>query len=365
MAEDQDQAQKTEEPTQHKLQQARKKGQVANSQEVKHWFILFGVVLVIAGLAPYATSRMAQGMGAYLTILHTVPTDGPSLIDFLTGALLEFALILMLPLATLVVMGLAAGLVQNGLLFSGESLKPKLEKINPIKGLKRLSSMRSVTEFVKGILKLVIVGVATALVVIPELSGIEQMAGLSAALLLEKIWLLSIKVLIVVLAIMALIAGLDFMYQRYEFNKQQRMTKQEVKDEHKQTEGDPIVKSRLRQIRAERARQRMMAAVPQADVVVTNPTHVAVALRYDPDSMAAPTCVAKGIDFLALKIREIAEENDVSIVENPPLARALHQAVDIDAEIPPEHFKAVAEIISYVFRLEGRPMPAPAEQPAR
>ena len=364
MAEDQDQSQKTEEPTQHKLLEARKKGQVATSQEVKHWFILVGVALVIAGLAPFAATRMAEGMGAYLTIVHTVPTDGASLIDFLTGALVEFALILLAPLGALVVMGLAGGLVQNGLLFSGESLKPKIEKIDPIKGLKRLASLRSITEFVKGILKLVIVGVAAALVVIPELSGIEQFAGLDAGVLMEKVWLLSIKMLIVVIAIMALIAGLDFMYQRFEFNKQQKMTKQEVKDEHKQTEGDPIVKSRLRQIRTERARQRMMAAVPQADVVVTNPTHFAVALRYDPSNMAAPTCVAKGIDFLALKIREVAEEHDISIVENPPLARALHQAVEVDAEIPPEHYKAVAEIISYVFRLEGRPMPAPAREPA-
>ena len=360
MAEDQDQSQKTEEPTHHKLQQARKKGQVATSQEVKHWFILLGVAIVIAALAPAATARMAEGMGAYLTMLHTIPIDGPSLTDFLTGALVEFALILLLPLGVLVAMGLAAGLVQNGLIFSGESLKPKIEKIDPMKGLKRLFSLRAVAEFVKGILKLLIVGTATAMIAIPELSGIEQYAGADIGLLLEKIWLLAIKILIAVIAIMAVIAGLDFMYQRYEFNKQQRMTKQEVKDEHKQTEGDPIVKSRLRQIRTERARQRMMAAVPQADVVVTNPTHFAIALQYDPATMAAPLCVAKGIDFIALKIREIAEAHDISVVENPPLARALHQAVEVDEEIPPEHYKAVAEIISFVFRLQGRPMPAPA-----
>ncbi|NBC32127.1 MAG: flagellar biosynthesis protein FlhB [Alphaproteobacteria bacterium] len=360
MAEEQDQSQKTEEPTHHKLQEARKKGQVATSQEVKHWFVLLGVAIVVALFAPYAATRMAQGMGAYLTIMHTVPVEGPALLDFLTQALIDFAVILLLPLGTLVVMALAAGLIQNGLLFSTESLKPKIEKIDPVKGLKRLFSLRSLTEFIKGILKLLVVGTAAALVVIPELSGIEQYAGLHAGLLLEKIWLLAIKMLIVVIAIMAIIAGLDFMYQRYEFNKQQKMTKQEVKDEHKQTEGDPMVKSRLRQIRQERARQRMMAAVPQADVVVTNPTHVAVALQYDPDTMAAPKCVAKGIDFIALKIREIAEENEISIVENPPLARALNQAVDIDGEIPAEHYKAVAEIISYVFKLQGRGMPAPA-----
>ena len=136
------------------------------------------------------------------------------------------------------------------------------------------------------------------------------------------------------------------------------MTKQEVKDENKQTEGDPMVKGRLRQIRMERARQRMMASVPEADVVITNPTHYAVALKYDPGSMDAPRCLAKGMDDLALRIREVATENDVAIVENPPLARALHQAVEVDREIPPEHYKAVAEVISYVFRLQRRAMPA-------
>ena len=154
--------------------------------------------------------------------------------------------------------------------------------------------------------------------------------------------------------VMILIAGADWFYARFAYLRKMRMTKQEVKDEQKQTEGDPMVKARLRSLRMQRARQRMMAAVPKADVVVTNPTHFACALKYDSDKMNAPTLVAKGQDFMALRIRQIATENDVPIVENAPLARALYATVELDKEIPPQHYKAVAEVISYVFRLKGK-----------
>jgi len=354
MAEDQDQSQKTEEPTPRKLEEARKKGQVANSQEVKHWFVLLGVLIVVLAFAPMAASDMSRGLAAFLTTVHTIPTDAGSLLDFMTGAVVEFALILLLPLLTLVVMAIAGTLVQHGLLFSAESLKPKLEKISPLKGAKRLFSTKALVEFVKGLLKISIVGGVAAAVIVPEFAGIEQFAGLPAAYVLEQVWVMALKMLVAVLAVMTVIAGLDYLYQRYEFTKQQRMTRQEVKDEFKQTEGDPMVKARLRQIRVERARRRMMSAVPDSDVVITNPTHYAIAMAYDPGAMAAPKVVAKGVDSLALKIREVAEANDVTVVENPPLARALYAAVDIDEEVPPEHYKAVAEVISYVFKLRNR-----------
>ncbi len=360
MAEDQDKSQKTEEPTPRKLEEARKKGQVATSQEVKHWFVLLGVLIVILAFAPMAARDMTQGMAAYLGTVHAIPTDARSLLDFLTGAVIRFALILMLPLLTLVVMALAGTLVQNGLVASAESLKPNLEKISPLKGAKRLFSTKAIVEFIKGLLKISIVGAVAAAVIVPEFAGIEQFAGLSAGLILKQVWVMSLKMLVAVLAVMTIIAGLDFLYQRYEFTRQQRMTRQEVKDEYKQTEGDPMVKARLRQIRMERARRRMMAAVPQADVVITNPTHYAIAMAYDPAAMAAPKVVAKGVDALALRIREVARANDVTVVENPPLARALYQAVDIDDEVPPEHYKAVAEVISYVFKLRKRHVPSAA-----
>ena len=176
--------------------------------------------------------------------------------------------------------------------------------------------------------------------------------------LLEEIQTLVVRLLIGAAAIMAVIAVADYIYQKYEHIKQLKMSRQEIRDEHKQSEGDPHVKARLRQIRHERARQRMMSAVPQADVVVTNPTHFAVALKYDTETMAAPVVVAKGVDNVAFRIREVADENDVPIVENPPLARALFGGVELDQQIPEEHYQAVAQIISYVYRLKGRRMTA-------
>ena len=363
MAEEQDQSQKTEEPTPRKLEEARKKGQVASSQEVKHWFAILGALILVLAFAPAAATGMTEGMAAFLTNVHMMPLDPTSLLDLLSAAALDMALYLLAPLIVLLLTALAGGFVQNGPLLSGESLKPKLEKINPLKGLKRQFSLRAVMEFVKGILKIAIVGGIATAVIMPEFDGLEAFAGLAMPTMMERVWSMAIAMLIAVLAVMTVIAGVDLLYQRFEFHKQQRMTKQELKDEFKQSEGDPLVKAKLRQIRTERARRRMMAAVPDADVVITNPTHFAIAMKYDPETMAAPVVVAKGADLIAKRIRELAEEHDVAVIENPPLARALFQAVDIDQSIPPEHYRAVAEVISYVFKMRRRPMPArPAQQ---
>jgi len=192
---------------------------------------------------------------------------------------------------------------------------------------------------------------------LPEISRLDTLASMEAAELLYEIQILIIRVFIGILAILFVIAALDVVFQQYQHIKQLRMTKQEVKEEYKNTEGDPQVKGRLRQIRMQRSRERMMQAVPTADVVITNPTHFAVALSYKPETMEAPVLVAKGQDLIAQRIRSIAEENDIAIVENPPLARALHATVDLDQEVPAEHFEAVAQVISYVFNLKGRRMP--------
>ena len=357
MAEDQDDSQKTEEPTQRKLDEARKKGQVATSQEVKHGFVLLGGLIAVAALAPLASREMADRMAGFLSRLETIPTDNRALIDLVSDAAGEMALILLGPFVIFVAMAIAGSLIQHGPLLSAESLKPKLEKISPLKGLKRQFSIKAVAEFAKGILKIAIVGTIATLVVWPELARIELFAGMPMSDVMHRVWLMAVKMMTAVLAVVAVIAGLDYLLQRFQFFRQQRMTKQEVKDEFKQTEGDPTVKARLRQIRMDRARRRIMAAVPEADVVITNPTHFAVAMAYKPESMDAPKVVAKGADQIALKIREVAEAHDVALVENPPLARALYQAVEIDQTIPPEHYKAVAEVISYVFRLQGRAAP--------
>ena len=357
MAEE-DQSQKTEEPSQRKLQEARRKGQVATSQEVKHAFALLAGTLIVAVFMPLMGPGLVAKLGGLVGEAHRIDTDPGALLHLLEAGAGQLALFLLLPMALVVALGVGACLIQHGWLVSAESLKPKLNKISPLAGLKRMVSLKSLVELLKGLLKIALVMGLGWLVIAPEFSALESMAGMTAAEMMERIWLLAIKLMLAVLALMALVAGADFAYQRWEFLKQQRMTKQEVKDEFKQTEGDPLIKARLRSIRTERARRRMMAAVPGSDVVITNPTHFAVAMKYDPGTMAAPKVTAKGADLTAQRIRQLAREHDVPVVENPPLARMLYDAVEVDEEVAPEHYKAVAEVIAYVFRLQGRAMPA-------
>ena len=350
---DQDQSEKTEEPTPKKLSEARKKGQIATSKEVNSFAVLLGAALVVGIAGPFVALRIYAPLAGIVEKAGTMPIDQGS-----TGEILydTFAtvLIAMSPVfAVFIVLALAASMGQSGILFTTEPLTPKLDKISPIKGFSRLFSLRSIVEFLKGIAKMGVVGTVAVVLVMPELDRLEIIVQMDVRQLLEEIQTLLIRLLIGVTSIMAIIAVADFLYQKYEHIKQLKMSRQEIRDEHKQSEGDPHVKARLRQIRHERARQRMMAAVPQADVVVTNPTHFAVALKYDTSVMAAPTVVAKGVDNVAFRIREVAEEHQVPIVENPPLARALFGGVDLDQQIPEEHYQAVAQIISYVYRLKG------------
>jgi len=223
-----------------------------------------------------------------------------------------------------------------------------------LRGFGRIFSLNGVVDLVKSIAKLVLVAVLFGWVLRPQLRMLPLLPTMELPMILAMLHRLLVGLLFTVAAAEIVIAAADYMYQRHTMLKRLRMTKQEVKDEHRQTEGDPVVKSRLRNLRMQRARSRMMAAVAKADVVVTNPTHYACALKYDPETMNAPVLVAKGQDLVALRIREIAEQNGIDIVENPPLARALYAAVEIDREIPPEQYKAVAEVISYVFRLKGK-----------
>lgn len=357
MSEDQDDSQKTEQPTGKRLGQARERGQVVSSQEIKHWFMLVGTLLVVLVFLPFGSQRMMGRLGDFIGQVHAVPADSAALLDHFTESLGDVALVLLLPLGTLMLMAIAAPLLQHGVLWSTEKLKPSLDKLNPLPAIKRQFSLEVLAEFIKGLIKIILVAAAATAVIVPKFAGVEELIGLAPGPMMRRTWELALQLLLVVLAVMSVVAGLDYLYKRWDFYRQQRMTKQEVKDEHKESEGDPVVKGRLRQIRFERARRRMMAAVPEADVVVTNPTHFAVAMKYDPATMAAPKVLAKGIDAIALKIRELAEQHDITIVENPPLARALYQSVEIDQEVPPEHYKAVAEVISYVFRLQRRSMP--------
>jgi flagellar biosynthetic protein FlhB len=258
------------------------------------------------------------------------------------------------PLVLSLIGAIASGYLQFGLIFSAESLTPKLQKISPLSGLKRMFSSRSLAEFVRGLLKLAIVGAIAMFLILPEVASLNKLIGMEMIQLLWETKRLLAKLLVGVVSIVAVITAIDVIYQRMQHMREMRMSRQELKEEYKETEGDPLVKGRLRQLRMERTRRRMMAQVPQSDVVVTNPTHYAVALKYDQATMAAPKVLAKGIDKAAQRIREIAKEHGIPIVENPPLARGLFAACDVDQEVTPEFYKAVAEVISYIFRLKRR-----------
>lgn len=348
-----DDSQKTEEPTQKKLDEARKKGQVAKSQEVNHWFMIMSLGLMLAIFAPYTAETILDALRPFVAKPHEMATTAGAVGSLFNTVLSALFTALLLPLGIAMLAALAANFIQIGPLLSAEQLKPKLEKISLMKGMQRLFSAKSMVEFAKGIFKLSIVAAGVFITVWPERETLPQLSQLTIPELLDLLRWMSLKVIAAVLAVMLVIAALDFAFQKYQHHQQMKMSKQEVKDEHKQSEGDPMVKQRLKQLRQEKSRKRMMSAVPDSSVVVTNPTHYAVALAYQQGAMGAPRVVAKGADLIAWRIREVARENDVPIVENPPLARALHDGVDLDQEIPPEHYKAVAQIISYVMRLRG------------
>jgi flagellar biosynthetic protein FlhB len=355
MAEEtQDQSQKTEEPTQKRLEDSRQKGQVANSREVNNWIMILAGTVVVMLFAPAMMRDMRLAMLKFIEKPHAMRLDAAQAGEVLVDLFLNVGVILLTPMLILFGAALATGLVQSGLIMAPERIKPKLDKISLISGVKRLFSMRSLTEFAKGLFKISVVGFVATMLMLPEFASLDQIPKLEVSDMLGYIHGLIGRLLIGVLSIITVIAALDFLYQKFEHLKQNRMSRQEIKDEMKQTEGDPMVKQRLRQIRHDRARKRMMAAVPEASVVITNPTHFAVALKYELDEMSAPILIAKGVDHLAFRIREIAREADVPIVENPPLAQALYAGVEIDDQIPPEHYKAVAEIIGYVLRLKGK-----------
>lgn len=357
MSDQTDDAQKTEEPTPKKISEARKRGNVARSMEINTWLMLFAGTIIVAMVAPTLMGKISSIALTFIERPHEYGMEIGNLPGLLTRTVSAVGLALVIPGAFLFVIALATGVVQNGLVFSPKALEPRLEKFSPLTGLKRYASWRQWIEFFKGLLKIGVIGTVAVLLLLPEFKRIDTLPTVDLADVLGLLHVLIVKLLLYVLAILSVVAFVDIVFQRMQHRKQLRMTKQEVKDEFKQAEGDPHVKGRLRQIRMDRARQRMMQAVPDADVVVTNPTHFAVALKYKQEEMEAPVLVAKGQDLIAQKIREVAEEHDIPIVENKPLAQALFKSVELDQEVPTEHYKAVAEVISYVWRLQGRYRP--------
>jgi flagellar biosynthetic protein FlhB len=258
-----------------------------------------------------------------------------------------------LPLLLLLIAAVAGNAVQHRLVWSIDPVIPKFSKISPLSGFKRLYGPAAWVNFGKGLAKLAIVGAVLVSVLWPQRAGMASLVTADVAKIAPFAFGLIVKLLSSALAILALVALADFLYQRHSWRERQRMTVQELKEEFKQSEGNPEIKAKIKQMRRQRAAKRMMAKVPKASVVITNPTHYAVALQYE-IGMAAPLCLAKGVDAVALRIREVAAEHNITIVENPPLARALYATVDVDREIPGEHYKAVAEVISYVMKLQSR-----------
>jgi flagellar biosynthetic protein FlhB len=352
MASDDD-SQKTEDPTGRKVQDARDSGQVAKSQEVNNLLMILALTISVLMFGGSMARDVVNMSLPFIETPDMVPTD----IGHLTTMGWKLlGLILVAGAAPLVLSLLAAfgaGYLQFGLLFSSDGLMPSLEKISPMAGLKRIFSTRSLADFLKGLLKIAIVGGIVYAVITPSVGDLHKLIGMEINQLLGVIVDLMDRLLFTVFAAMVVITCFDVFYQRYEHIKGLRMSRQEIKDEMRESEGDPMVKGRLRQLRMERARKRMMAEVPKADVVVTNPTHYAVALKYDAQ-MSSPKVVAKGVDKVAQKIREIAKENDVPVVENPPLARGLYASVEIDQEVPQEFYKAVAEVIGYIYKLKKK-----------
>jgi flagellar biosynthetic protein FlhB len=354
MSEENDDSQKTEDPTPKKLEDARRKGQVPISREINNWVMLLAGTIVILGFGPGMMQDILSLLRTYFEQTAQLPPSPGGLQFAVVEALKEILVIIALPLLFLMVAAFIGPFIQVGPIFAPEIIKMDLSKISIVKGFGRLFSMKSIMEFVKGILKLAIISVVGIIILTPFYGSVEHMVGLPIAAAADELKSLTMRLLVGILVVLFVIALIDLLYQRYEHNKKMRMTKQELKDEYRQSEGDPHVKAKLRQIRQERARARMMQAVPTADVVITNPTHYSVALKYNPDENEAPIVIAKGVDELALRIRELAKEHDIVIMPNPPLARVLFDTVEIDEMVPPDQYKAVAEIISYVFKLKGK-----------
>jgi flagellar biosynthesis protein FlhB len=351
MSDENDSSDKTEDPTQKRLDDAHDRGDVAKSQEVNTWFIIAGATLVLSTFSGSIGSGILMPMRNLIANSWMIHADGPGLLQLTQS--LEYVLIAALgvPLLMLALAAIAGNMIQHRLVWSGESLKPKFSKVSPGAGFKRIFGKQAAANFGKGLFKLGALGAVMTAILWPERHRLESMVRFDPAAILGATTSLTLQLMGAVVAMLAVVAIADYFFQYRQWHERQKMSLQEMKQEFKQSEGDPHIKGRIRQLRHARMKKRMMSAVPKASVIITNPTHYAVALSYE-RGMPAPICVAKGIDTIALKIREIALAHDIPIVENVPLARALHATVKVDEEIPVEHYHAVAQIIGYVMGLK-------------
>ena len=351
MADEADTSDKTEDPTQKRLDDAHEKGDVAKSQEVNTWFVLAGATLVLSSFSGSIGGGIMMPLRNLVANSWMIRTDGAGLMALSQNLGYVLIAVLGVPFLMFALAAIAGNMIQHRMVWSAESMTPKFSKISPGAGFKRIFGKQGAANFLKGLFKVIALAVVMTAVLWPERYRLESMVRFDVSSIMVVTVSLTLKLMGAVVAMLAIVAIADFFFQYRTWFERQKMSLQDMKMEYKQSEGDPHIKGKLRQLRQQRMKKRMMAAVPQASVIITNPTHYAVALRYE-RGMPAPICVAKGVDTLALKIREIAGKHDIPIVENVPLARALHASVEVDDEIPVEHYHAVAEIIGYVMGLK-------------
>lgn len=363
MAENENGEEKTEEATDKKRRDARKKGQVLKSQDVAVVCSLFLSFFVLRITAPTIFTRLGDFMKKYFSMAGEGIGDMEYIgrESFTRGLAIDFAVVFFITtgalLAASFIVAIASTGIQTKFLISFENLKFKLSKLNPINGIKKMFSLKGLFELAKSLLKMILLIVVVYGEIkdrLPEMVRLMDMEPISGVLYIAQ----TIFSIVMTLGmVFVAVAAVDFMFQRYSYENDLKMTKQEVKDEFKQMEGDPKIKGKRRAIQQQMANQRMMQAVPEADVVIRNPTHFAVALKYDPEKNSAPVVTAKGKDLAALRIADIAAENDVPTVENVPLARGIYEKVDIDREIPAEFYQAAADVLWFVYNLKKKPVP--------
>ncbi|WP_246042099.1 flagellar biosynthesis protein FlhB [Cohnella pontilimi] len=345
---------KTEKATPKKRQESRKKGQVAKSAEIPGSLILLGTLCCFLALGPFFTGRVKALFGDVFQHRLNMQVTDQNVSSLFFHYIVELLIVVSPILVIALLVAFASYYVQIGWLFTTEPLKLKLNKLNPLNGLKQMFSMRSAVEFLKSATKLIVIGVIVYSVLMSEKKRLLELANMPVQGIFAFTADVTLRLGLLASGALFLLALADYMYQKYEYEKSLKMSKQDIKDEYKNTEGDPLIKGKIKERQRRMAMMRMMQEVPKADVVITNPTHFAVALQYDGSKMDAPTIVAKGQDYMALRIREIARKNDVVIMENKPLARALYERTEIGDTVPGDLFQAVAEVLAYVYRLKGR-----------
>lgn len=353
MAGDEQQEERTEEPTEKRRREFREEGQVAQSQEINSALLFLSLLLLWYFYMPDFWERLQSFLAYFWREAGTFALTPESVVHLLLTILVRFAVLLWPFMLLAFLVGIAATALQIGWLFTLKPLQPKISKMNPIKGAGKMVSKKALMEVLKSLMKLAVVVIIVATTVRNNLESLLLLPQASLGSTLELYIYLAGMVMLKCSLLLIIVAVIDYLYQRYEMEEQMKMTKKELKDEHKETEGDPQLKQKMKSIQKEMANKRMMQEVPESDVVITNPTHVAVALAYRRDEMDAPQVVAKGEDQLAQRIRSLARENEVPVLENPPLARALNK-VEVGDAIPQDMYKAVAEILAYVYNLKGQ-----------